>query len=318
MEIQRILTVRKYEKWPSFDLVYEWEDIYNKLLKIDFFFDHKTKLKKIPLINNFFIPRENTFIYEMGPQTRFHIWNRKNIFPCIIDFFLKKENLNNFYHEYRKNPIVLLSSKEVFEFLQSNNCPLNIAHLPLSISDKYKIDKNTFFKKVYDLVMVGRQNPVLESYTKRYADSHPDFVYVYRKLQGSNFMYFTSDGKMLGNINTRDQYMQLLQKSRCGLYSTPGIDGGEKRTNGFNQVTPRFLELIACGCHIIARYKENADTDFYKLSDFSHSVETYEEFENLMDNARKKDIDMNKYVDYLSNHYTSNRAQMLKNIIDRL
>lgn len=318
MEVKRIITARKYEKWPSYDLVYEWEDIFNNILKTEFFFDHKSKFKKLPLINNFFIPSKKAFVYEMGPQIKFHLWNKRNIVPCIIDFFLKKENLDIFYREYRNNPIVLISSKEVYQFLKNNNCPLNIAHLPLSISDIYKIDSNTSFKKKYDLVMVGRQNPVLEEYTKKYAFSHPDFLYVYRKLQGKDFMYYTSDGNCLGNIDTRDQYMHLLQKSRCGIYATPGIDGGEKRTNGFSQVTPRFLEMIACGCHIIARYTENADTDFYQLNNFSPSVETYEEFEHLMDNARKEDIDMKKYVEYLSNHYTSKRVETLKYIINSI
>lgn len=318
MEIKKIITARKYEKWPSYDLVYEWEDIFNSKLKTGFFYDCKNKLKKVPLINNLFVPKEKSFIYEMGPQIRFHIWNKKNIIPCIIDFFLKKEDLESFYHEYKKNPIVLISSKEVFQFLNDNGCPLNIAHFPLSISDIYKIDSNTSFKKIYDLVMVGRQNPVLEKYTKKYALSHPDFLYVYRKLQGKDFMYYTSDGRCLGNIDTREQYMSLLKKSRCGIYATPGIDGGEKRTNGFSQVTPRFLEMLACGCHIIARYKKNADTDFYQLKDFSPSVETYEEFEHLMDNARKEEVNINKYIEYLSNHYTSKRIETLKYILNKI
>ena len=53
-------------------------------------------------------------------------------------------------------------------------------------------------------------------------------------------------------LASRDGYLDSMKKSRIALYATPGIDGGEKRTNGFSQVTPRFLEMVASGCNIIA------------------------------------------------------------------
>ena len=322
MEIKQIITKRRYESWPSFDLVYEWEDIFMEVLKAKPYLEKRyysnKYRKRIPFIKYLLTTPPNAFIYEMSPIIKYHIWNKKNILPCIIDFYLTQKDLNKFYQAYNKNPIVLLSSKEVFHFLKKNNCPLNIAHLPLSISDKYKIDNESFFYKEYDLVMVGRQNSILEKFTYKYAETHKDFTFVYRKQKGNQFLYYTSNNECLGDINTRDKYIQLMRKSRCALYSTPGIDGGEKRTKGFNQVTPRFLELIASGCHIIARYKENPDTDFYHLKDFSDSINTYKEFESRMDKARKEAVDMKKYTQYLSQHYTSERVKLLKNLIQNL
>lgn len=70
-----------------------------------------------------------------------------------------------------------------------------------------------------------------------------------------------------------------MRKGKMGLYSTPGIDGDESRTKGYHQVTPRFLELVATGCHIIARYSMNSDTEYYDLKSFSENIETYEQFE---------------------------------------
>ena len=107
-----------------------------------------------------------------------------------------------------------------------------------------------------------------------------------------------------------------MKLAKCGLYSTPGIDGGESRTNGFSQVTPRFLELIACGCHIIARYKQNSDTDYYQLGNFSQSIDDYKSFERALDLSRDSIVDMNKYSKYLSNHYTSNRVELLSKFIE--
>ena len=83
--------------------------------------------------------------------------------------------------------------------------------------------------KKYDLVLMGRQNPVLEQYLHRYVSTHHDFVYVYRKRVGNQFLYFTSKGESLGNINTRGLYMDLMQKAKAALYATPGIDGEEIR-----------------------------------------------------------------------------------------
>ena len=159
--------------------------------------------------------------------------------------------------------------------------------------------------------MVGRQNIVLQGYVEQYAKYHPKFKYVYRELKNGIFNYFSSDGECLGDINTREKYMALLRQSRAGLYSTPGIDGDEGRTNGFNQVTPRFLELIVSGCHILSRYPHNPDTDYYELSKISTNVTSYEQFDNYMNEALHSEVDMNFYSDYIKKHYTSSRCHDL-------
>jgi hypothetical protein len=109
--------------------------------------------------------------------------------------------------------------------------------------------------------------------------------------------------------------MNLMSQSKVGLYATPGIDGDEIRTNGFSQITPRFLEYVSCGCHIIARYNENSDAKFYEIETFSPSIQTYEQFESNLDYALKNEINKTKYSNYLHKHYTSNRAELLKSII---
>lgn len=326
MEIEYIGTCRKFEHWPSFDLVYEWEDVFAEKLGCNFAYKkswYNSKLRRIPLLNLFARHWSNTFCFEMIPGIYgAHLDNMKTVIPCIIDFFLTKESMPLFISGYSNNKVVLLSSKESFDFvedyLQQNNIKnFNIGHLALSISDKYAIDKVTRFEKKYDLVLMGRQNPVLESFLNQYIKSHPDLYYVYRELKDGKFNYYTNRGECLGDINTRDKYMTLMRNAKCGLYSTPGIDGGEKRTNGFSQVTPRFLELIACGCHIIARYKQNSDTDYYELEQFSPSVDSYEQFEQMLDKARSSEVDMKSYSSYLLKHYTSVRAIQLKEIIKK-
>lgn len=165
---------------------------------------------------------------------------------------------------------------------------------------------------------MGRQNPVLETYFYRYAKEHPDMKYVYRIMENEQFNYYTNTGEYLGNINQRDKFISLMRKARIALYSTPDIDTDHKRANGYNQVTPKFLEWLSCGAHIIARYVSNPDTDFYCLQDFSPSIETYEEFSSAMDYCRTHNPDMAKYATYLEQHYTSVRAKQLKEIMQSL
>ncbi len=322
MKIESILTKRSFEHWPSYDLVYEWEDILAKKLGCPLVNEnkilYKSFLKKLSFIPNLFQPRKISFKFEMNPILKHRIDNRKNFVPCIIDYYLHDDRLPDLISSYSRNSVVCISSKEVYDHLLEKGVKekLNIEHLALSISDKYRITEESVFEKKYDLVLMGRQNPVLKDFLDTYEKKHKDLYYVYREKKGNEFLYYTSRGECLGNIDTREKYMSLMKLAKCGLYSTPGIDGGESRTNGFSQVTPRFLELIACGCHIIARYKQNSDTDYYQLGDFSQSIDDYESFERALDLYRNSNVDMAKYSKYLSNHYTSNRAECLSKLIE--
>jgi hypothetical protein len=255
----------------------------------------------------------------MLPIASPHGNNKKNIIPCMIDFYCReKDELQQFYKRYDKCPLVLISSKEAYDFLVSMKCPLNIKHLPLSISDKYRINDKTIFNKKYDVVMLGRQNVVLQGFLNKYSEQHHDVTYVYGKKEGRDFRYFDQSGLDLGCMSTREDYMNLMQQSRIGLYATPAMDGGRTDTNGFNQVTPRFLEYIVNGCHVIARYPKNPDTDFYELDKMSTRIETYEQFEKVMDKLRCEDVDVSCYSQYLKKHYTSNRVQMLLSYLEQI
>lgn len=320
--IEQIITERFTNNSVSRHLVYEWEDIFSKNLSVplkkESLIAQKRKLQRIGLLLPFAHPRKLSFVFEINLTLKNRIYNTNKVIPNIIDFYLKEEQLKSLELMYGKNPIVTVSSREVYDFLINKGVELNIAHLPLSISDRYKISDTTRFVKKYDLVLMGRQNPVLEQYLHRYVSTHHDFVYVYRKRVGNQFLYFTSKGESLGNINTRGLYMDLMQKAKAALYATPGIDGEEIRTNGFSQVTPRFFELISSGCHILARYEANPDTEYYELETIAKSITTYQQFEEELDFARLEIVDMAKYATYLKKHYTSERSKKLKEIIKTL
>jgi len=325
MKLTEIKTNRNIKTRPSWDLVYEWEDIIKEYFNLNFRYTNKINhlLNKIIRIIPFNpvapIYKKNnlTLIFQMNANTKQDLFNRNDIIPIIIDFYLCENELSDFYKVYDKNLFIIITSAEVFTFLNKKKCPLKIFHLPLSISDKYRIKLDTKFKKKWDLVLAGRLNPVLEGWLKKYIKKNPTFKYVYKKRTMGKVLYYTNDGELLGEFGNRQAYMTLLSQSKIGFYATPGIDGGEIRTRGYNQVTPRFLELVVSGCHIIARYPKNADTEYYQIADFTPNTDSYDLFEEQMGSYLKKDIPIEKYVNYMELHYTSIRAKSLNEIIKK-
>lgn len=324
MKISKILTNRSISNGKDYGIVNEWEDVFSELLNAPLYFDNwkqrdKTLFWKLPWLASLFQTNEPTFTFVMLPIASPHGNNKRNIIPCMIDFFCRSNNeLQQFYKRYDKNLLVLISSKEAYDYLVSVNCPLNIKHLALSISDKYRIDDKTTFEKRYDVVMLGRQNKVLMEFLEKYKEGHPDLTYVYGIKDGRSFIYRDSNGNDIGSLDSREEYMVMMRKSRIGLYATPGMDGERDHTNGFNQVTPRFLEYLVSGCHVIARYPQNSDTDFYEIDKLAVNVDTYEQFEDAMAQARQKDVDMGLYSTYLEKHYTSERVRTLQEYLKEI
>lgn len=311
-----IVTQRKYQHWPSWDLVYEWED--EMLKSIDgsklfyakeFFIKGHHALSFLARktginINSFLMKGRDAFMFAMSPDLNNNVWDLPNISTNIIDCYPTSEMLPSFYNNYSKVKNLYVSSREVYEYLMQHNPEREVKHLPLTLPDKYKITKDTTFEKKYDLVMVGRQSPTMLEYLHEYEKNHL-ISYVYRgKIEGGNFPYYTNKGDFVGFANTRDDYFKLMHQSRVALYSTPGIDDG-KQTNGFHQVTPRFLEEIACGCHVISQYIDNADTEYFELGRMSTRVNNYKDFEQAMENAVSEPVDMKTYSEFLEKHYTS-------------
>ncbi|OON67485.1 hypothetical protein B0919_17790 [Hymenobacter sp. CRA2] len=132
------------------------------------------------------------------------------------------------------------------------------------------------------------------------------------------FYYESNKNGIIGKFQSREKYLELLRASRISFYSTPGIDGGEVRTGGFNPVTPRYLELLSAQCRLIGKYPDNEETEFYELKKVCPSVGSYEEFEQVMLrylNDDKPSFDTHRAI--LDKHYTSCRATLLKEILAR-
>lgn len=304
-------------------IIFEWEDVISEIICIP--------VVKYPFIARIlnrikfdlpFLPLKNTFRFVTNGGNNDKPMNNKHIIPCIIDFFEKGVQLQEFYTKHSKNKVILVSSPYDYHYLKENKCPLRIELFPYSISDKWAIINKQFEKK-YDIVLTGRQDPLLYSFFKEYIKKHPNVTFVKRGKDINNDDRKTKDyylnGKVnLGPVETRDEFMRLQSQGRVTLY---GVQGYDNDTEGFYHMTPHFLEIIACGCHVLMHYptdKYGIDAKYYEFSRFSPSIETYKAFETSMDFALKTDVDIDMYATYLNQHYTSNRVKQLRVLLKNL
>ena len=242
----------------------------------------------------------------------------KNVIPIIIDFWQKKDKLSDFYKAYKDCPLVLVTSAEVVDFLKKNHCPLPIEHWPLSFPDYYKINPEKTYKKDIDFCFIGRPNQFFVRMVESYAEKYPDFVYVMGKGGIFHRIFETNKGELVCKDKGRETYLNMIRRTKITCYTTPGIDESKEVKTTFNQVTPRVFEMLAGGCYIIGHYPDNADTLYYNLQSIMPRVNSYEEFESLMNKYRAMPPrDMKEVEQYLSKHYTSTRVQMLKEILDK-
>jgi len=326
MNMWTVSSKRKYNDGGAHHIIYEWEDVLSEQLKIPIvnsmhpLLSFADKVLRKLHCNFLWIFRTKKILsFQMTALDSSDSYNSRKVIPMIVDFYLPPERFAAFFKAVSRNPIVFISSREVFEKLQAHPCfdASKYYHLPLSLPDKYRIDETSVFEKKYDCVVLGRPDSLLKSFVEKYATKHPDFVYVDRRIeQGKGFTYFTNKGEIILSSNNHDDYVRIMRSGKVGLWSTRGID--EKQCNGYNQVTPRFFELLSSCCRVICRYPKNADTDFFKITEFCPSVETYEDFERIMnDTIQYNTIQCNamQYSTYLSNHYTSKRSEQLKQIL---
>jgi hypothetical protein len=329
-KISQIISTRGYQHQSFFDLIYEWEDTLSKIMGIPIIRESKlfdlTISKMIPFAYYLQINGQVSLCFQLGSEiittrSRFlqdifglRTKNIKQVIPCIIDFWQRENEFKIIEKIYNKNKIILITSREVYEYLKSRGCKNNYKHWALSLPDKYRITPETKYEKKYDIAIMGRQDSLLESFLSLYTERHPNLLYAYKKKENGHFNYYTNKGSFIGCADDRVGYFNIMRGAKSALYSTPGLDNNT-RANGYNQVTPRFLELLSAGCHVLARYTDNPDTAYFELNKFSPNIQSYEQFESLLDRARVEPVDMKKHSDYLAKHYTSVRAKELENLL---
>lgn len=332
MEIKQIGSLRKFEKRSFYDIVYEWEDELSKDLHSPIICEsklvHTTHLGRIPFIHDILYSkygRMPTLCFEMSANIDYKYkrlplnpLNSLGAIPSIIDFYPSEDEIPLFENSHKRCPVTLISSLEVYNFLKDHNCRTNIKHWALSISDKYKVNAETHFKKKFDILLFRRQNPVLDEFLQNYIKERPNLSIARCRREGGHFNYYLQTEEFVGRADTREEYMQLLRNAKIVFYATQGIDQATPRARGYNQVTPTWLEALVSGCQIVARYPQNADTEYYNLPKICPSIDSYVSFKEQMDSYLSSEVDMMLYNNYLKDHYTSKRAMELTKLLKDL
>lgn len=332
-----ILSTRQYLKDTFYQVIYEWEDDLARQLAVPLksalpkwrktFLNNLTRpvlarLGALDQVNNWVEawhptrPRRGTYlVFELGANTTANFSTSAYAIPAFIDLW-QNTDWQALARQYRYCPLVLVSSLETVQYMQVLGSPLPVAHFPLSLSDRYRTTPDQVFAKQYDLVLAGRTNPVLASFVRTFSERNPTVEVVSQQEVDGQFQYVSNHRGALGPLADRSEYLDLLRKARISVYSTPGIDGGEARTGGFNPVTPRYLELLHARCRLIGRYPDNAETRFYELAQVCPHVDTYAEFEALMHQYLAQESGpLPAYEAILSKHYTSCRATLLQRLL---
>lgn len=344
MNISAVLTSRTFEHNPSYQLIFEWEEDLGRYLGVPVV-TAKPLCRKV-LINRFTkslvarlgeasLARLNNMIeqvaagqrapgynlvFELYVATEPNFTTSAHAIPILVDFW-KHTDLAKFYYTYQHCNLVLVSSLEALNFLKASNCPLPIEHLGLSLSDRYRLEPEVTYHKEYDILLAGRlnirTNQHLRNYLETYVQKFPNTEYLYQQEIDGELYYVSNKRGIIGKFQTREDYMRLLRASKVSFYSTPGLDGGEKRTGGFNPVTPRYLELLSAQCLLLGRYPQNEETDFYELAKVCPNIESYDEFEiTLLGYLNQKQPSFDAYRAILEKHYTSRRAQQLIRLLN--
>lgn len=332
MDLKGVFTDRHYQDWPSWHIVYEWEDELSHALHLPL--KNSPEGSKHVLYNMFKHIDHKVFnggvgrmiadwghrdkgcclYFEMCAKRYKSFSNSRRTIPVIIDFW-DKEGIERFKKLYADCPYLLVTSLEVLNFLKTNQVRNNLIHFPMTLPSMYRLNPAQSFDKKIDIILAGRKNPVLWNFLKQYEAAHPDIEYLHQIRKDGELYYESNKKGIVGKFHTRREYMNLLKTAKVAFYATPGMDGGERRTGGFNPVTPRLFELLSGGCHIIARYPKTVETDYYRLDEICPSITTYPAFESQLSNALKSSPPTEANAAYLKDFYTSINVELLKKMM---
>lgn len=304
MKISGIYSLRDIKKEVFRDVVYEWEDdisvlenipvvnIKNNIgmqgfgLKIRQRIDRNVKFHRLDTSKPVYV----AFITVLSDLLYF---NSKNCIPIFLDIALS--NIGYILKKFTSDSPFCITIYDFYKALELSNSDINYYYMPLMISDRWK---DTFLNsRPFDLIQVGRKNEILHKYALEFVNKFPQYNYVYSDNLGTlgELYYFSTSNGEIGSADTREQYMDLLKKSKICVLSSPGIDNPKPWLKGMDFPTPRFYEAAISGCSLLGRISTHEEFSIQKVSEVVVNVSSYEEFEQnalemLEDRSDKKSV----------------------------
>lgn len=304
-----IVSNRGCSDWPSWLMVYEWEDILARELGtrvIDYDEWERTR-----------DAARSDYGYElcivMLPDSLDRFPCHGRFVPVVMDVWRK--DLESFIRQIERLELVFVTSLEAFRILQDRGCG-QVAYLPYSFPDQYLLEELP--EKDVDIIQFGRTNPVLDNYMRQLLQRFPDLNYVTTVHHQGTLFFHSSRFGLLEASDTRDRFMAMLRRSTISLVSTAGMDGS-RDTGGFDPVSPRFYESIGCFCRLIGRFPETEEFELLGLNTIAERVDSYQQFERLVSGYFGQAFDRKQeYQAFLRQHTTGARAVLLENALHRV
>ena len=322
--ITQIDSIRNFEQYPSYLILYELEDDIANTQNIPVHLLSKWKYLFGKLVfksvSNIIIKRATPpgFIFStmMTPDYHRLYLNKTNVIPYIIDYWKRYDAL--FEKHFAHFPVVYISGLEVYEYLKAKRTKVKIKHLPLSISDRYMSLFEEQIIKDIDIINVGRKNKVMDEYIQQFLLKYPNTNYVHREMENGENIYYSSIHGRLGTLTAREDLLKILSRSKIAIVTSPGLDGGEQRTGGFNPVTPRVFEAAIGKCYMIGKYEKNSEYYSFGLDKLVEMPNSYIEFETIVQDKLMTPFNRtDDYAAFLTANLNSVRIAQLKSDMEK-
>jgi len=271
--IRSIISTRNVSQWPTFQMVHEWEDILGTQLGVPFrSLDDSCLLPPSDGPDQGFDLLFLPLASELEDYVRNH-----SLIPIVMDLW--RDGFEAFISCAPQFRLVFVTNLQAYQEL-SSQLP-NLRYLPFTIADQY-LDSSLPAKDI-DIIHYGRRNPVLDQYLQKFLQDHPacHAVITDKSDNGEAILIHSNRWGSLGVSDSRKKFMDLLCRSRISLVSTVGMDGS-RQTGGIDPVSPRFLESMAAGCHLVGRIPDNPEFRDSGLFRLCHHVDSYQQFEKTI------------------------------------
>lgn len=304
-QIRSIITTRFSNLWPTWQMVHEWEDIFADELGAGL----KPVSERCMVTDPEYGPLSYDLMFlQLADELAYYEGNRRLI-PIVMDLW--GDDFDRFQQRAAAFPLVYLTSLQAYREMMGRGVD-NVRYLPFSVADRYLSWELS--DKDIDIIHFGRRNPLLEGYMARLLERYPQIHYVTTDPdeEGKKVFIHSNRYGVLGESDSRDRFMHVLARSRISLVSTVGMDGS-RSTGGIDPVSPRFLESMAAGCHLVGRIPENSEFAQLGVAPFCHHVNSYEEFETkILELLAGKGPDLEAYRRCLERHLTSLRVAQVR------
>lgn len=313
--VKGIISLRGATRFYFFQNVYEWEDAIQEVLGIPIkkvnpfrkiYLQHKN-IEQIHLHNN---QSEDTYLaYVMNVESA-KLYIDYNCIPIFADVFTYTADK---LAEITKDcQIFFVTSWNMYQYLKENCGCKNVRYTLLPVSDL--LEKRILINKKLDVVQFGRQNKKLHEWMLEYIKEFPDVEYIYREGNWKSVEYYSSKRGGIGEVKTREQFLEMLGATKVCLISARGKDEDEGE-KGYEFITPRVFEAAAAKCQLIGRYSDGYDRQYCGLNKICSYPETYEEFRVALSEKLENFDRIDDYQEFIDKNKASVRIKEVLELI---